>query len=243
MRRWRFRRRGHPRHGPCYNAAVPLTRLPGGLLVAIEGIDGAGKTSVSTLLSQYCGERGIACLLSKEPTSLKWGQELRRSASTGRLTLDDELELFYKDRQEHVERSIAPALAEGSVVLLDRYYWSNAAYQGGRGADVAQVLARNETFAPKPDLWLLMDVEAAVGRERIQRRGDAPNLFEDHAALTRAREIFLALAEQTPTARTLDASGALKSVAGAALQAFRDALSQKLPPDGELRERLQALLG
>lgn len=227
---------------PCYNAAVPLTRLPGGLLVAIEGIDGAGKTSVSTLLAQYCGERGIACLLSKEPTSLRWGQELRRSASTGRLTLDDELDLFIKDRREHVERVITPALAEGSVVILDRYYWSNAAYQGGRGADRAQILARNEAFAPKPDLCLLLDVDAQSGGERIRRRGDTPNLFEDPAALTRARAIFLTLAAQTPTAHTLDASGSLKSVAAAALRVFQETLLQKLPSEGELRERFLTLL-
>ena len=111
--------------------------FPGGLLVAVEGIDGAGKTSVAALLAQYCGERGIACVLSKEPTSLKWGRELRRSASTGRLTLEDELELFRKDRAMHVAGTIRPAMQQGHVVVVDRYYWSTAAYQGARGADPA----------------------------------------------------------------------------------------------------------
>lgn len=67
--------------------------IPGGLLVAVEGIDGAGKTSISALLAQWCGERGLACMISKEPTGLKWGQELRRSAKEGRADLSRELVL------------------------------------------------------------------------------------------------------------------------------------------------------
>src|SRR4051812_36123605 len=114
--------------------------IPGGLLIAVEGIDGAGKTSVAALLAQYCGERGIACVVSEEPTSLKWGRELRRSAQEGRLTLDAELEFFRKDREMHVAGTIRSALEQGHVVIVDRYYWSTAAYQGARGADPARVI-------------------------------------------------------------------------------------------------------
>ncbi|MDB6134193.1 MAG: tmk 1 [Verrucomicrobiales bacterium] len=108
--------------------------------MAVEGIDGAGKTSVSALLAQWCGERGIACTYSKEPTGLKWGQELRRSAKEGRLTMEEELRLFELDRREHISRAIQPALDAGGIVILDRYYWSTAAYQGARGADVAKIM-------------------------------------------------------------------------------------------------------
>ncbi len=55
--------------------------IPGGLLIAVEGIDGAGKTTVAATLAQWCGERGMLCALSKEPTSLKSGQRLRESAA------------------------------------------------------------------------------------------------------------------------------------------------------------------
>lgn len=183
------------------------------LLIAVEGIDGAGKTSVATLLAQYCGERGTACVLSKEPTSLKWGRELRRSAQEGRLTLDAELELFRKDREMHVAGTIRPALEQRHVVIVDRYYWSTAAYQGARGADPAGIIADHESFAPRPDVVLLLDVPVEQGLERIRRRGDEPNAFERAAALEKARAIFLSLSAQFPGhSLTIDASASVRDV-------------------------------
>src|ERR1700722_6033286 len=126
--------------------------IPGGLLIAVEGIDGAGKTTVAATLAPGCGERGMLCALSKEPTSLKSGQRLRESAASGRLTLDQELELFHQDREEHCAGSIRPALEEYAIVILCRYYWSTAAYQGARGADVGSVMEFNEQNFPVPDL-------------------------------------------------------------------------------------------
>lgn len=126
---------------------------------------------------------------------MSWGTELRQSAKEGRLTLERELELFILDRQDHVKRSIQPALNEGSVVILDRYYWSTAAYQGARGSDIQQIIATNEQFAPQPDLWIWLDVSPEEGLRRIAARGDIPNSFEQEQALVKAREIFQSLAD------------------------------------------------
>lgn len=202
--------------------------IPEGLLVAVEGIDGAGKTSIATLLAQWCGERGLACTISKEPTGLTHGQKLRESAQTGRLTLEQELELFILDRQDHVQRAIAPALAEGHIVILDRYYWSTAAYQGGRGADPRRIVADNEAFAPKPDLILVLDVEVATGLDRIGKRGDEPNSFENLAGLARAREIFLELAAETPSAKVIHAEKGFREVNREALLHFQRTAMEKL---------------
>lgn len=202
--------------------------IPGGLLIAVEGIDGAGKTTVATLLAQWCGERGLGCLLSKEPTSLKWGEELRASAKQGRLTLERELELFVKDRRDHVTRSIGPALAEGNIVILDRYYWSTAAYQGARGADHWQIVQENEAFAPKPDVFLLLDMDVEAGLARIRKRGDEPNHFEAHDALATARQIFLQLAAKDPAvACVLDSSKPQKQTFHDALHALQTAAVNK----------------
>ena len=203
--------------------------LPGGLLIAVEGIDGAGKTSVAALLAQYCGERGIACVLSKEPTSLKWGRELRRSASTGRLTLEDELALFRKDREMHVAGTIRPALEQRHVVIVDRYYWSTAAYQGARGADPAAIIADHETFAPRPDVFLLLDVPVEQGLERIRRRGDEPNAFEKASALETARHIFLDLAARSPGhSLMVDASASVRDVSRRCLEKMQALATAKL---------------
>ena len=203
--------------------------IPGGLLLAVEGIDGAGKTSTAALLAQYCGERAIACTLSKEPTSLKWGTELRRSAQAGRLTLDEELRLFRLDRAMHVRGTIQPALDAGWIVIVDRYYWSSAAYQGARGADPAALIADHESFAPRPDAVLLLDLPAATGLERIRRRGDIPNAFEDPAALDKARAIFLNLARQFPdTGHVIDASAPARDVARHCLTIMQSLATRKL---------------
>lgn len=196
------------------------TPIPHGFLIAVEGIDGAGKTSLAALLAQWCGERGLACVLSKEPTSLKWGQELRASAKAGRLTLERELELFELDRRQHVANTIAPALESGSIVILDRYYWSTAAYQGARGADPAQIMATNESFAPQADLVIILDSEVDVGLHRIRARGDKPNEFESKPALQKSRDIFRQISDNHPAAFVIDSSGYLKESFDTALHEF-----------------------
>jgi dTMP kinase len=206
--------------------------FPGGLLIAVEGIDGAGKTSVAALLAQYCGERGIACVISKEPTGLKWGRELRRSAQLGRLTLEQELDLFRRDREMHVAGTIRPALDQRHVVIVDRYYWSTAAYQGARGADPDKIIADHESFAPRPDVVLLLDVSVEAGLERIRRRGDLPNDFETAAALGAARGIFLRLAEKFPDhSLVVDASDTVRSVARRCLGKVQELAADRLGPD------------
>ena len=114
----------------------------------------------------------------------------------------------------HVRGTIRPALAAGCVVIVDRYYWSTAAYQGARGANPAALVADHETFAPRPHAVLLLDIPAIAGLERIRRRGDEPNSFENAQALESARAIFLHLAARFPeTAHVIDPSASARDVA------------------------------
>src|SRR5262245_60816806 len=129
-----------------------------GILVAIEGIDGAGKTTQAEMIEQRLATAGFEVIRAKEPTAGRYGQQLRDSATSGRLPPEQELELFLADRREHVVTTIQPALEAGKVVILDRYYFSMAAYQGARGMDPEAILAVNETFAPPPDLLVLLRV-------------------------------------------------------------------------------------
>jgi dTMP kinase len=175
-----------------------------GWLVVVEGIDGAGKSTVLRRLAEHCSLRRLPSVLSAEPTRGPWGMKLRRSMAEGRLSLDEELSLFLKDRAEHVENVIRPALAAGKTVLLDRYYISTAAYQGARGADPGAILRENERFAPKPDLVLLLDFDPEGGLGRVRARGDTPNTFEELEQLRTVRRIFLGL--QRDFIRKVDAS-------------------------------------
>lgn len=165
-------------------------RLRRGVLIAVEGIDGAGKTTQTQLLADRLSDAGLDVVQTKEPTNGRWGTLLRESATTGRLSPEEELETFLKDRAEHVETLIKPSLEAGKVVIVDRYYFSTAAYQGARGMDPHELIARNEQFAPRPDLLVILDVDPAVGVARIRGRGDVGNLFEQEEDLRECARIF-----------------------------------------------------
>ena len=178
------------------------TPLPGGFLIAIDGIDGAGKTTLARSLAEALGHGGTPVTVSKEPTHGPWGQRLRESAATGRLDPRQEAEYLILDRREHVETLIEPALDRGECVILDRYYPSMVAYQGAAGLATDDLLASN-AFAPRADVLLLLDLPPAVGLARIYARGDKPNAFETHETLDACRAIFLAL--DAPGKHVIDA--------------------------------------
>jgi dTMP kinase len=98
-----------------------------------------------------------------------------------------------QDRREDVAQNIQPALARGQIVLLDRYYFSTMAYQGARGLDPQVIQARNEAFAPPPDLLLLLELAPIQGWQRVQQRG-AVSYFERLDYLERVAEIFARMA-------------------------------------------------
>lgn len=164
-----------------------------GFLLVLEGIDGSGKSTLIRQLAAWLRESGREVVMSREPTDGPHGTALRQSAKTGRLSIHDEFELFLKDRAEHVNTLIAPAIERGAVVILDRYYFSTAAYQGARGLDPAGIIEANEKFAPVPDLVLLLDLDPAAGAARITRRGDVLDDFEALDYQREVRRIFLSL--------------------------------------------------
>lgn len=164
--------------------------LPGGLLVVVEGIDGAGKTTLANHIRASLEANGAPVTASKEPTRGQWGMKLRASADTGRLSTQEEVEYLLRDRMEHVDTLIRPALERGEVVILDRYYPSMIAYQGAAGVAVDQLM-RDNGFAPAPDALILLDIDPAEGIQRIFARGDTPNAFETFDTLNACRRIFL----------------------------------------------------
>lgn len=174
-----------------------------GVLVAIEGIDGAGKSTQARALQRALSSLGLSVVCTKEPTDGPIGRKIRATATTGRLPPEQELELFLADRAEHVRELLIPSLEAGAVVIVDRYYPSTVAYQGSRGLDPEALLARN-AFAPEPDLLVLLDLPADVGLSRVRGRDTEENLFEQLEDLRRCRAIFNAL--QLPGLLRLDAT-------------------------------------
>jgi dTMP kinase len=168
-------------------------RLQRGAIIAFEGIDGAGKTTQAHRLVESLLALGWDAVYSKEPTDGPWGQKIRRTADGQRMPMEEELAAFLEDRHEHVRDFLAPAIAGGQLVALDRYYFSNAAYQGARGADPQEILRTNERFAPQPDVLVFLDIPVEVGMERIRIRGYAVSSFEKAEALERSATIFRAI--------------------------------------------------
>ena len=197
-----------------------------GLLVVLEGIDGAGKSTQIRRLQLLAQALGFECVASREPTYGQYGKRLRDSAASGRLSRHEEHQLLLLDRREHLETLVQPALARGAVVLLDRYYFSSIAYQAGPGLSAERIRADNEAFAPPPDLLLILDLPVDVGLARIGARGDRPNAFEAVATLQHCREVYAGFAGE-PYAKLIDASGDADGVTAQASVALLRTLQAK----------------
>lgn len=173
-------------------------KIPGGLFVVFEGIDGSGKSTQARLLCETLAAAGWDVVPTREPTDGPHGRRIRGIAARGRAgtTLDEEIALFVEDRREHVRGVIRPALRRGCVVICDRYYYSTIAYQGALGADVAALRRLNEATHgfPRPDRVYYVRVSPRTGIGRINaHRGGANTGYERAAYLKRVAAIFDAL--------------------------------------------------
>lgn len=193
-----------------------------GLLIVVDGIDGAGKTTLVDRLQEFFRCAGEPCIRSKEPTDGPYGQQIRRWAQNGRpASIDAELDTFLADRSEHVRNVIGPALASGKIVLLDRYYYSTIAYQAARvPARLAELRDRILAAAPQPDATIILDTAPEIGLHRIvENRGDKPNAFERLDDLRAVRRAFLGMAD-LPNVETHDAAPPAAMVASAVIESL-----------------------
>lgn len=179
-----------------------------GRLIVIDGIDGSGKSAATACLVSALKSLGHTVLAGHEPTNGKHGRILRERMRTHRFPVDEEVQLLLEDRREHVSTVIEPALAAGRIVVLDRYYPSMVAYQGAAGVSTKYLLEAN-SFAPRPDLLLILDLPVDVALERIRVRGDVPNAFERADTLEQCRQTFLSFAD----AQVIDATRSRDDVA------------------------------
>jgi dTMP kinase len=184
-----------------------------GMLITIEGIDGVGKTTQAKMLAEHLIEQGYEAVQLREPTDSHWGKKIKNLSKHGRTaTPEEECQWFINDRMEDVKQNINPALEEGKVVIMDRYYYSTMAYQGALGLDVEKIREMNEEFAPEPDLIIILDAPPKTGLERITKgRMEQLNYFESLEYQERVRDIFLSFKEQD-NVRIVDAGKGLDEV-------------------------------
>lgn len=167
-------------------------------LIVFEGIDGSGKTTISKLLSKYIIDKGLKSIWLREPSDSEWGKRIRElSEIYDEIPIEEELKLFTEDRKWDVKNNIIPALKRNEIVILDRYYFSSACYQGAKGFKIQDILDINRSFAPPPDILFLIDVKINVALERIKNnRETSAILFEKESYLKRVRDNYLSLNEK-----------------------------------------------
>ncbi len=187
--------------------------VPAGLLIAIEGIDGAGKTTQAVLLCNALGNEGYEVIYLKEPTDGPYGMKIRALAIKGRheITPLEEFELFLMDRIQDVEENIKPALRAGKIVVIDRYFYSSIAYQGALGLDPEFINRANRTIAICPDILIYLSIPALLSTHRIEKtRGDSVNLFEKMEYLEKVKAVFDAMIY--PEKWTVDGTNSLDKI-------------------------------
>lgn len=151
------------------------------MFISLEGIEGAGKTTLIQKMIAYFQDTGREVYLTREPGGSELGQKLRSIILNAeeKICPAAELFLFLADRAEHVESCIKPALAQGKIVLCDRFIDSTVAYQGyGRGMDVKELQMLNDraTQGLKPDLTIVLDLDPEIGLARANTRNKEQNL-------------------------------------------------------------------
>jgi len=183
-----------------------------GLLVALEGIDGCGKSTQAHRLVASLIEQGQPAVTFREPGDSEFGGELRRVFVAGRnISPEEEMRLFLEDRRIDVRNNIAPAIAAGRHVVMDRYYLSSVVYQGALGLDPQMIRAKNEAIAPRPDLTLILDLPVDVALQRIAASRGQANSFEGRDYLETVRRLYLAFAGEAAI-ETVDANAEPDSV-------------------------------
>jgi dTMP kinase len=204
-----------------------------GRFITLEGIEGAGKSTVARTLGVELERRGIAVLLTREPGGTPLAERVRDLVlARGAEQVDPvaELLLMLAARSLHINNLIRPALAAGRWVICDRFGDATRAYQGaGRGVDAAliEALAVAVQGGLEPDRTLLLDLPVEVGLARAQRRAQGGDRFEDETRrfFERVRTGYLQVARAAPVrCRVIDAAADAAAVAAAALAALSDML-------------------
>lgn len=188
---------------------------PAGVFITFEGIDGCGKSTQARRLARLLRDRGHQVTLTREPGGSPGAEDIRRllvEGAAARWSAETEILLFNAARRDHLERTIAPALAAGHVVLCDRFADSTRVYQGAVRADLRGLVDRlhAEVIGLEPDLTLVLDMDPAVALARGLARGGDEGRFEamGEGFQHRLRAGFAALVAEFPgRCRLIDASG------------------------------------
>ncbi len=197
-----------------------------GYLIAVEGIDGAGKTVNARWLVKRLVKAGWKAEYTREPTKGPIGRTLRALLARGDTNPEIDALLFAADRLHHIRTFIEPKLREGFVVVSDRYLYSSIAYQGALTGDRRWVELVNRYCLP-PDLAFYLDVDPVVGLGRKSRSN--MRAFEDPSVLERVRAVYLELCSEGMMVR-IPADRELRAVRDELARVIRERLGIDIRP-------------
>ncbi len=209
-----------------------------GLFITFEGVEGCGKSTQLKGLQTFLEAEGHAVVTTREPGGTPIAENIREilldpaNTAMGSTT---ELLLYEAARAQHIHEKIAPALAEGKIVLCDRFADSTTAYQGagrGFGPEVLHDLHHMATGGVWPDLTLLIDLDITIGLERARHRGRQDRLEREAVEFhQRVRDGFLALAATEPERiAIIDGDASIEAIAAAVQERVQQCLAERNAP-------------
>ena len=201
-----------------------------GILITLEGPEGAGKTTILHQILPILTQMGVDILTTREPGGIRIAESIREIILAPENTAIDgktELLLFAAARRQHLNEKVRPALAEGEIVIIDRFIDSSVAYQGyARGIDVADVEMINNfaTDGLLPDLTLYFDVDTEIGLSRVMSGNREVNRLDLEAEEMhqKVRAGYQAIAKANPERIvTIDASQTIDQVVSTTLSTLQ----------------------
>jgi len=176
-----------------------------GLFVTLEGIEGAGKSTVVDFIEDFLTKEGHDVIKTREPGGTVIGEQIREILLKNEnytLTYDTELLLVFSARAQHIQEVILPALSLGKIILCDRFTDASYAYQGGgRGIDASRInlLEKWVQGDLRPNLTLLFDLDVSIGMQRTKKRSDADRFEQEEINFfEKIRNTYLERAKNEP---------------------------------------------
>ena len=168
------------------------------MFIAIDGPDGIGKTTISKrVIEKLKADYKIECNLTTEPSRSPLGLEIRNLLSSGNVSNKILLDMFLKDRKEHIENEIAPALAENQLILTDRYKYSTIVYQFFQGFEIEELIKMNNFLAPH--ITFIINGTFELIQERMEKRGSEKEIFEQDEFIKKSINLYSQMNAFFPT--------------------------------------------
>ena len=188
-----------------------------GKFIVFEGLDGSGQSTQAKLLNDFLVKKNFKVVLTKEPTkNSQAGKKIRDILDKKAKVTPTQLQkLFARDRKEHLEKVIIPALKKGKIVISDRYFFSSFAYGSSSGLDLDWLIKLNDSFL-LPDLTFILKVKPTICIERIEKRNKETHkkrtLFEEKEKLEKVWQNYQILPNRFENVYMIDGEKKIEEV-------------------------------